>query len=558
MASHKSALKTASYACALKRARERVSQLLSKRSAIGLTITVTTLFAVGDFVAPGELNVSIFYALSVALAGRVRSRQFLWGITGICVLLAFAGLAVGPQPSAPVLLDMYINRSFVALGLAMVAAIVHQRIRILERLEQARDLQRRQNESLLDAETELRRVNEELEHRVDREVQRRLEVEQELHQAQKMEAIGQLTGGVAHDFNNLLTIVIGNLELIVARSSIDESCRRLAETALHGAEDGSRLTQQLLSFARRGRLDSETLAIERVLDAVMALARRAIGETIEVFIEVGDDLWSCCADQAQLRSALLNLVINARDAMPEGGRVVIAARNVTFGEDAVDLARGEYVHITVQDTGAGMPPDVVNRAFEPFFTTKEIGKGSGLGLSMVYGFAKQSGGTVRIESAPNCGTTVHLYLPRTTLSSVAEPAPERPIPFQKKSATILVVEDEPGVRQLTAESLEGCGYRVMQAADARAAVPMLERETIDLLVSDIVMPGGMSGLDLAEEVRHRYRNLPVLLTTGYAEAIDRVTAQGQRFELLQKPFRPKDLTAKIHQMLNMGGERQSA
>lgn len=530
----------------------------TKRGALALTITVTTLFAIGDFVAPGEINVSIFYSLSVALAGRTRSRWFLWATTGMCVLLSYAGLALGPLPSAPVLLDMYFNRSLVALGLAMVAAIVHQRIHMLNRLEGARDLQRQQNENLRDADAELRRINEELEHRVEREVQHRLEVEQALHQAQKMEAIGQLTGGVAHDFNNLLTIIIGNLELVVARSHIDESCRRLAESALRGAEQGARLTQQLLSFARRGRLHSETLAIERVFGAVIALARRAVGETIELSAKVGDDLWPCCADQAQLQSALLNLVINARDAMPKGGRVVITARNVTVAEDAVDLVRGEYLHITVQDTGTGMPPDVVSRAFEPFFTTKEIGKGSGLGLSMVYGFAKQSGGTVRIESAPDCGTTVHLYLPRTMLSSVAEPVPEHPILFQKKSATILVVEDEPGVRQLAAESLEGCGYRVMQAVDARAAAPMLERESIDLLVSDVVMPGGMSGLDLAEEVRRRYRNLPILLTTGYAEAINRVAAQGQKFELLQKPFRPSDLAAKVHHILGADGKRQSA
>jgi signal transduction histidine kinase len=558
MANRKLELSAVYFTRAPRQIRERISRLLSRRSALALTAAVTALFVLGDFVAPGEINVSILYALSVAMSSWTRSRWFLWATTGVCVLLAYAGLAMGPHPSTPVLLDMYINRSLVALGLVMIAAIVHQRIQMLDRLEQARDLQRRQNEALREAQAELRRVNEELEHRVEREVQSRLEVEQALHQAQKMEAIGQLTGGVAHDFNNLLTIVIGNLELMVSRSNIDESCRRLAETALHGAEAGSCLTQQLLSFARRGRLHSETLAIERVLDAVIALSRPAIGETIKLSIEVCDDLWHCCTDQAQLQSALLNLVINARDAMPEGGRVVIAARNVTFGEDAVDLARGEYLHITVQDTGAGMPPDVVNRAFEPFFTTKEIGKGSGLGLSMVYGFAKQSGGTVCIESAPNCGTTVHLYLPRTMLSSLAEPAHERPIPFQKKSATILVVEDEPGVRQLAAESLEGCGYRVIQAVDARAAVPMLQRENIDLLVSDIVMPRGMSGLDLAEEVRHRYRNLPVLLTTGYADAIERVAAQGQNFELLPKPFRPHDLVAKVHHLLSMGGERQRA
>jgi signal transduction histidine kinase len=304
------------------------------------------------------------------------------------------------------------------------------------------------------AEAELRRVNEELEQRVDQEVKRRLEVEQALHQAQKMEAIGELTGGVAHDFNNLLTTVIGNLELIAARSTPDDPRHRLAERALRGAEQGARFIQQLLGFARRGPLNPEVLAMDRVLGEVMALARRVVDERVELSIEVGHDLWHCCVGQAQLQSTLLNLVINSRDAMPAGGRIVITAHNITVEEDAVDLLRGDYVRITAQDTGKGMTPDIVSRACEPFFTTKEADKGSGLGLPMVYGFAKQSGATARIQSAPHRGTAVHLYLPRTMLTPVAEPAPQLWIPSQKRSATILVVEDEQAVRQLAAETLE--------------------------------------------------------------------------------------------------------
>jgi len=558
MANRKLELTAVYFFRASRRIRERINRLLSRRNAFALTAAATALFVFGDFGAPGEINVSIFYALSVALASWTRSRRFLWTTTGMCVLLAYAGLGVGRQPSAPVLLDMYINRSFVALGLVMIAAIVHQRIQMLDRLEQARDVQRRQNELLRDTEAELRRVNEDLEHRVQREVERRLEVEEELHHAQKMEALGQLTGGVAHDFNNLLTIITGNLELITGRSSIDDSCRRLAESALRGAEQGARVTQQLLGFARRGRLRPEILAIDRALGGMMTLARHVADETIELSIKMADGLWHCCIDQAQLQSALLNLMINARDAMPNGGRISIAACNITETEDAADLSSGEYVRITVQDTGTGMPLENVRRAFEPFFTTKDVGKGSGLGLSIVYGFAKQSGGTARIESAPNCGTSVHLYLPRTMLSPVAEPLPQQPLPVQKKSATILVVEDEVGVRQLAAESLEESGYRVLQAGDARAAVSLLGRQRIDLLVSDVVMPGGMSGVHLAEEAWRRYRHLPVLLTTGYAEAIDRAAVQGQNFELLQKPFRPSDLAAKVQHMLSTEGARQSA
>jgi PAS domain S-box-containing protein len=655
----------------LSRMRRAIEVLARPRIAAVLAVAMTGLFAAADFTAPGEINVAIFYVLSVGAAGWTRSRRVLWSITGICCALSIAGLALGPQPSAELVEPLYINRSFVAFGLLIMAAIVHQRMQMLDRFEAARDLQARQNEMLRDSEArvratfeqaavgialsdlrgrffrvnerlcaitgysreellarsyqditypddlernlllnqalidgafphfqmekrylrrdgstywinvtsavvrrtsgepdyviaviedisarkrveaELHRVNAELERRVELELGRRLAAEQSLHQAQKMEAIGQLTGGVAHDFNNILTTVIGNLDRIAARAAPDNPSRRLAEAALRGAENGARLTEQLLSFARRQRLEPEVLEIDRVLGAVIALARRTVSETIELSLELGADLWRCCLDPAQLQSAVLNLVINARDAMLGAGRVTIAARNETVGSGVPDLAAGEYVRLSVADTGSGMAPEVLARVFEPFFTTKGVGKGSGLGLSMVYGFAKQSGGTVRIESAPGRGTTVQLYLPRTTrMPARAEPLPPRPMPRAARPATVLIVEDEEDVRQLAAESLEEFGYRVVLAENARAAVAVLERDTIDLLLSDIVMPGGMSGLELADRARRLRCELPVLLTTGYAEAIDHATARGTGVELLRKPFRPRELGAKVHQMLS--------
>jgi len=642
---------------------------------------MTVLFAAVDFIVPGEINVAIFYVLSVVAAGWSRSRRLLWLMTAICIGLTYAGQTFGPPPSegSAALWAFYVNRSFVTLGLLIIAAVVDLRMQSVKRLEEASAMQRRQNEmlraseaqvratfdqaavgiALTDlrgrffqvnerlcaltgysrdellarnfrdithpddvernlqlntaliagafpyfhlekrylrsdgspywvnvtsalvrrasgepdyviavvedisarkrAEAELRRINEELERRVEKEVGKRLEVEQSLRQAQKMEAIGQITGGVAHDFNNILTTVIGNLDRIADQSAADDPRRRFAENALRGAEQGARLTQHLLSFARRQRLEPEVIGLDRVLASMLALARQAVSETVELSLELGADLWSCRVDQAQLQSAILNLVINARDAMPKGGRVVIAAHNVPIGSDVADLAPGEYVRLAVKDNGSGMTPEVLARVFEPFFTTKEPGKGSGLGLSMVYGFAKQSGGTARIESVPGAGTTVQIYLPRSVVPAPAiEPAAPRPVPVLERPATILIAEDEEGVRHLAAESLEELGYRVLLASDGPEAMSLLERERVDLLLSDIIMPGGMSGLELADEGRRMRNDLPVLLTTGYAEVIDRAMARDARIELLRKPFRPRELGNKIYQMLSAAPQRRRA
>jgi signal transduction histidine kinase/CheY-like chemotaxis protein len=525
-----------------------------------LTVAITSLFAIGDFSAPGEINVSIFYASSVTVAGWTRSRGFLWATAGLCLVLTLAGLNFGPQPIAPVLIDLYINRSFVAAILMLIAAVVQQRMDMLNRIEEARDIQVRQNAALRETDARLNRLNKELEYRVNREVSRRLEAEQALHQAQKMEAIGQLTGGVAHDFNNILAVVIANLELITACSAADDPRRRFADNALRSAERGAHLIQNLLSFARRRRLEPAVIKTDRVLDEVMALAHPIVGDNIELSLRLGADLRHCCADEAELESALLNLVVNARDAMPAGGRITLHAENAQLQTDEADLPAGAYVRLSVADTGSGMSLEVVSRAFEPFFTTKGPGKGSGLGLSTVYGFAKQSGGTARIESTPDRGTTVHLYLPQAVPAAIEARAPHPPAPIPEQPAavlpitglpaTVLIVDDEQDVRQAAAESLEELGYQVLVAADASTAKILLQQNSIDLLLSDIVMPGEMSGLDLAREARRQNKDLPILLMTGYAEVLGRVQAQEPIAELLHKPFRPRNLGAKIDQLLN--------
>ena len=394
----------------------------SQVSAAVLTTGLTAIYAVLDFNVPGEISVAILYASSVAAAGWTRSLRFLWLTTAVSVLLTYAGLTYGPQPSAADLKALYINRSFVALALVMIAAIVQQRMQMTSRVEKARDAQARQNHALRETEGELRHVNEGLERRVDREVSRRIKAEQSLHQAQKMEAIGQLTGSIAHDFNNVLATVIGNLDLIQNRLSADDPRRRFAVNARLGAEQGSQLVRRLLSFARQQPLDAQAVDIESELNGVMALARPVVRETIRLSIDVGPDLWRCYVDRTQLQATLLNLVINARDAISSSGCITLSAQKVSLHTETTDLSSGDYVRISVRDTGTGMPPEVVARVFEPFFTTKTADKGSGLGLSTAYGFVRQSGGTVRIETALGKGTTVHVYLPRTKLPALPEAA----------------------------------------------------------------------------------------------------------------------------------------
>lgn len=392
----------------------------SRRSAVGLTFAMTAVYAFLDFSLPGEFNVAILYASSVVAAGWARSRWFLWSTTVLSVVLCYAGLAFGPVPPDGLLGAFYINRSFVAFGLLVLAAIVHQRMDAVEQAEKARDDQLSQNEKLLEAHRELRRAKDELEDRVRHEVAHRMEIERSLQQAQKMEAIGQLAGGIAHDFNNILTTLIANLEIIRARSADGDPSRRLAENALLGARQGASFTKQLLGFARKQQMTPELVGIERILTEITALARPVMPAKIELCAQTSADVGQIFVDCPQLESALLNLVINARDAMPDGGRITLSAENVTAGKGTADLDGGDYVRLSVIDTGCGMPPEVMARAFEPMFTTKPVGKGTGLGLAMVYAFAKQCGGAARIETELGHGTAVHLYLPKANLQAAGE------------------------------------------------------------------------------------------------------------------------------------------
>jgi PAS domain S-box-containing protein len=366
-----------------------------------------------------------------------------------------------------------------------------------------------------------------------------------LLKAQRLEAVGQLTGGVAHDFNNLLTVILGNIELLEPKLG-DELSRSLAGEAREAAEMGARLTDRLLTFARRQRLETQSLNLNEFVLGLIDLLRRTIGAPISLSTALAPDLWPTMADSGQVESAVLNLVLNARDAMPDGGRLVIETFNATL--DAADLAGapeitpGHYVVLSVADTGHGMPPEVRARAFEPFFTTKGAGKGSGLGLATIYGFARQSGGYVTIYSEVGKGTTVNLYLPRAERHEAGESTPDG-APAAGSGETVLIVEDDDRVRRLTAARLKQLGYRVVEAANGAEALALLKATPdVAIVFSDLVMPGGMSGFDLARQVRDVYPNVRVILTSGYsAELMSQADTQQLDFKVLRKPYRQAEL-----------------
>ncbi len=383
-----------------------------------------------------------------------------------------------------------------------------------------------------------------------------LRLEEQLRQAQKMEAVGQLTGGVAHDFNNLLTVVLGNLELLSERVADDETAFDYAGRAISGARRGAELTHRLLAFSRKQALVPAIIDPRELVDGMLDLIRRTIGETIEISVLGSDNLWRSEADPAQLESAVLNLAINARDAMPDGGKLTIETVNVAFDDESAaaqaDVTAGHYVMVAVTDTGIGMPRHAIEHAFDPFFTTKEIGKGSGLGLSMVYGFAKQSGGHVTIYSEEGVGTTVKMYLPRSLEEADEAPVEEHEAEPRSRGETILVVEDDPDVRALAVALLSGLGYRILEAPDGRSALAALDQTSrVSMLFTDVVLPGGMSGPNLAAEVKRRFPGVAVLFTSGYTDnAIIHQDRLDKGVELLNKPFRKSDLARKIRSVLD--------
>ncbi|WP_448190038.1 response regulator [Azospirillum sp. sgz301742] len=390
------------------------------------------------------------------------------------------------------------------------------------------------------------------------EIAERERAEAALARAQRLEAIGQLTGGVAHDFNNLLTVIVANLDMMDRAADNPERVRRLASAALAAAGRGERLTQQLLAFARRQPLRPEVVGVNRLLRELEPLIRRAVGEAVEVTLDLNEGLRPCRVDPSQFEAAVLNLAVNARDATPAGGRITVSASGRTLPapeDDApVELAAGEWLMVAVRDTGAGIPADVLPHVFDPFFTTKDVGKGSGLGLSQVYGFVSQSGGQVRIDSAPGGGTTVQIWLP-CAAAGAEEPAAPRPaLPADGLAGygeTVLVVEDDADVRAVAVETLQALGYHVVTAADGVEAVEVLESgQAIDLLFTDVVMPRGINGAELARRAHELRPGLRVLLTSGYtAQALTSEHGVVPGFPLLRKPYRSAALAGEVRAAL---------
>jgi signal transduction histidine kinase/CheY-like chemotaxis protein len=382
--------------------------------------------------------------------------------------------------------------------------------------------------------------------RLEIEIGERRQAEEALRQAQRMEAIGQLTGGVAHDFNNLLTVISGNAAML-ADTAHGGAIRRRATAITQAAERGERLTRQLLAFSRRQMLRPEPIDLRRRVDEIADMLSPALRPDIEVKVEMPQELWPVFVDFAEFQMALLNVGMNARDAMPESGRLRVGARNVTFdiGDPTSGELVGDFVAVTLSDTGAGMAPEVVARAFEPYFTTKEVGLGSGLGLSQVYGFAQQSGGAVSIVSSIGKGTSITLFLPRAEEEEhPADPSNLATVAPLRASANILVVEDEAEVARVTMEVLRDIGYQAVEARDGHAALELIEQDpTIDLVLSDVVMPGGISGLELARRLRKLRPGLPVVLATGYTQLGARVMDEDLTF--IAKPYRRETLAAAL-------------
>ncbi len=365
--------------------------------------------------------------------------------------------------------------------------------------------------------------------------------EEQLRQAQKMEAIGNLTGGMAHDFNNLLAVITGNLEMARAQAGANEALTELIGEAYDAAWHGANLTRRLLAFARRQPLQPVRINVNQLVDETVALLRRLLGEDIEVSLNLASSVWPIVADPAQLSASLTNLATNARDAMPKGGRLSIKTGNTRLDSDYAaahgELTPGDFVMIEVTDTGVGMSPETVSRIFEPFFTTKEAGKGTGLGLSMVFGFSKQSGGHINVYSEVGIGTTFRLYLPRAKDADlVAEVAQSNPLQ-RGIDQRVLIVEDNAAVRRVVARQLRHLGYRVVEAERAMAALDLLQSEAVDLLLTDIVMPGGLDGVQLATQVRKLWPALKIVLTSGFPEARSRDAGGfSEDFRLLSKPY----------------------
>ena len=383
------------------------------------------------------------------------------------------------------------------------------------------------------------------------------DAEERLRQSQKMDAIGQLTGGVAHDFNNVLTVITGTIEILQEGLSDRPQLAAIAQLIDDAATRGAEITSQLLTFARRQPLEPRELDVNDLIKETVKLLRPILGEHVEIRLKLADDVCSALADPSQLSTAIINLAVNARDAMKDGGTLTLETANVTLDEAEPpaedDVKPGSFVMIAVSDTGVGIPSDIRDRVFEPFFTTKAVGRGTGLGLSMVYGFARQTGGTVRLKSEEGRGTVVRLYLPRATGQPVSKPELGQTAGQPGGRETILVVEDDALVRGYVVAQLGSLGYTTLVAGDGAAALAVVDRgAAFDLLFTDMIMPG-MNGRELAEAVRKRRPDVKVLYTSGYSEnAFVHEGHLDAGIALLTKPYRKQDLSRKIREVLDGG------
>ena len=390
-----------------------------------------------------------------------------------------------------------------------------------------------------------------------REQAERIKLEAQLHQAQKMEAIGNLTGGMAHDFNNMLGVIIGNIDLLRDLKGDDPDIDELTREALDAAFRGADLTRRLLAFARQQPLRPQHVDVNELVSGITRLLRRTIGEDVEISLDLAAELWPVVVDPAQLEASLTNLATNARDAMPDGGRLMIVTANRTLDADYAaqhaEVAPGGYVMLEVSDTGCGMNPDVMHRIFEPSFTTKSRDKGTGLGLSMVFGFIKQSGGHIGVYSEPGIGTTFRLFLPRMAANvPTVEETATTPLLLHGRGESVLVVEDNEALRRVVTRQLGELGYRVLAAENAAAGLQLLDRQSIDLLLTDIVMPGGINGRELARRARQRWPEIKIVFTSGFSEA--RLSGDAGPLAactpLLSKPYRKEDLASAAREALD--------
>ena len=407
-------------------------------------------------------------------------------------------------------------------------------------------------------EGELRELNDTLERRIEERTRELRASEDQLRQSQKLDAIGQLTGGVAHDFNNLLTGISGSLEILQTRLARGQftDVDRFISAAQGASKRAAALTHRLLAFSRRQTLDPKPTNANRLIAGMEDLVRRTVGPSIEVETVLAEDLWITLCDASQLENSVLNLCINARDAMPDGGKLTIETANTSLDGRAAreqDMAAGQYVMVCVTDTGSGMAPDVIERAFDPFYTTKPMGQGTGLGLSMTYGFAKQSGGQVRIYSEVGKGTTMRIFLPRHAGEEDAEspPAQLTEAPRAQAGETVLIVDDDEAVRMLVTEVLQELGYGAIEAADGTSGLNVLQSNArIDLLITDVGLPGGMNGRQIADAARVRRPGLKVLFITGYAEnAVVRNGYLEAGMQIMIKPFTMEALATRIQDVI---------